>query len=894
MVAFRRFRLWLRCLLRPGSVERELREELLLHLELETEKNIRSGMTPEAARRKAMVDFGGVERFKEQARDERRTRGLEDVFADLRNAGRTLRRSPGFAAVTVLTLGLGIGANTALFSVVNGVLLEPLPYHESENLVYINTYWTAESGFEFADYPVGSPEYFDYKSQNRTMEAVAAVSTEPITVVDGEGDPEVIRAGWVSPSMFRVLRMPPLLGRTLVEEDGGPQPAQVVVLSHGFWERRFGGDSTVVGRRIALGMEVSAEPIRAEIVGVMPPGFGYPDSGIQLWGPLPLDPARTWRGGHWFDMLGRLGRGVTFEEAKAEMAAIMEQWAVTYPDHHVGHGLQMRPLLEEEVGEARSALLLLMGSVVVVLLIACANVASLLLARGEGRRREVAVRSALGAGRGRLIQHVMAESFLLAVVGGVLGLLLAWLGVKGLLLLEAGTIPRVEEIGLDARALAFTGGVVLLTTLLFGLAPALRESRPEAAAALRDAGLRSTASPGRLRFRRGIVVFEVALSVMLVVAGGLMVRSFRGLLQEDPGFPERELLFAQFTLPAAEYEPEEAALFYDGLVARARALPGVEAATLMSRPPLLWEDQNGRFHIEGRPAAPTAPSCCMASFLHVGEGMFETLGVPLLRGRLFGPDDHRVESPGVAVVDQATAERWWPGEDPLGQRLNVSAGDGPWYEVVGVVGNVTYDGPGVVWPTFYMPFAQTARTHPFLTLSAYLVLRTTGDPAATVPALRQVVRELDPGLAIAGTFTMEGIMGNAVARPRFVLSLMGLFAVLALALADIGIYGVMAYGVALQRSEIGIRRALGAEEWEVLGMVLRQGLTLAGTGMALGLVGAAAGTRVLERFLHEVSPTDPLTFAVVAVGVVVVALLASWLPARRAGGVDPLEALRMG
>jgi predicted permease len=373
-----------------------------------------------------------------------------------------------------------------------------------------------------------------------------------------------------------------------------------------------------------------------------------------------------------------------------------------------------------------------------------------------------------------------------------------------------------------------------------------------------------------------------------------MVRSFRALLQEDPGFAERELLFAQFTLPAAEYEPEEAALFYDGLVARARALPGVEAATLMSRPPLLWEDQNGRFHIEGRPTAPTAPSCCMASFLHVGEGMFETLGVPLLRGRLFGPDDHRVESPEVAVVDQATAERWWPGEDPIGKRLNISADDGPWYEVVGVVGNVTYDGPGVVWPTFYMPFAQTARTHPFVTLSSYLVLRTADDPGAVLPALRQVVREMDPGLAIAGTFTMEEVMGRAVARPRFVLSLMGLFAVVALALADIGIYGVMAYGVALQRSEIGIRRALGAEEWEVLGMVLRQGLTLAGTGMALGLVGAAAGTRILERFLHEVSPTDPLTFAVVALGVVAVALLASWLPARRAGGVDPLEAMRVG
>jgi predicted permease len=887
-----RLRHWLRCLLRPGALERELREEILLHLEMETARNLRAGMAPEEARRKAMIDFGGAERFLEQTRRERPTRGLEDFLTDLRGAARSLWKSPGFAAVTVLTLALGIGANTALFSVVSAVLLTPLPYDDSESLVYINSYWTAESGFEFADYPVGSPEYFDYLNQNRTMESVAAVSTEPITVTEGAGDPGVVRAGLVSPSMFTVLRAPPFLGRTLVEEDGGARPAQVVVLSHDFWQRRFGGDSTVVGRRIALGMEVSREPVRAEIVGVMPPGFAYPDRGIQLWGPLPLDPARSWRGGHWFDMIARLARGATLEQARAEMASLMEQWAVAYPDHHVGHGLQMRPLLEEEVGAARQTLLLLMGSVTFVLLLACANVASLLLARGEGRRREVAMRAALGAGRGRLAQYVLAESFLLAVAGGLLGLLLAWLGVKGLLLLEGGAIPRVDEIGLDGGVLVFTGSAVLLTTLLFGLVPALREARPDPADTLREAGHRFTAAASRLRFRRGIVVFEVALSVLLVVGAGLMARSFRALLREDPGFSARNLLFAQFTLPAAQYEPKAAVLFYDGLLARARALPGVEGATLTSRPPLLWEDQNGRFHIEGRPVAPSAPSCCMASFLHVGEGYFETLGVSLLRGRLLEAEDHRSDAPGVAVVDQASAERWWPGEDPLGQRISISAGEGPWYEVVGVVGNVTYDGPGVVWPTSYMAHNQTARAAPFATLSTYLVLRTAGDPGAMLPALREVVRELDPSLAIAGNATMEAVMGGAVAAPRFVLSLMGLFAAVVLSLAAIGIYGVMAFGVALRRGEIGIRRALGAEGGEVVGMVLRQGILLVALGLLLGLAGALAATRLVAGLLHEVSPTDPATYLAVAVVILGVAVVAAFVPARRASGVDPLEALR--
>jgi len=892
MVDSRRIRLWLNALFKPGRVERELKEELLLHLELEIEKNTRSGMGEEEARRKALLDFGGVERYEEQTRDVRRTRFVENVLSDIRQAVKRLLKAPGFATVTILTLGIGIGANTAIFSVVSGVLLQPLPYHQSENLVYINSYWTPESGYDFADYPVGSPEYFDYKNQTRTMESVAAVSTEPITITEGSGEPEVVRAGWVSPSMFTVLRTPPLLGRTLIDADGGAEPAQVVVLSYDLWQRRFGADSTVVGRRMALGMEVSEEPILAEIVGVMPAGFGYPDRGVQLWGPLPLDPARSWRGGHWFDMIGRLASGATFQQGDAEMRAMMEQWAVAYPDHHVGHGLQMRPLLEEEVGNVRPALILLLVSVAFVLLIACANVASLLLTRAESRRREVAVRSALGAGRGRLFQQVLTESFVLAAIGGGLGLLLAWVGVEGLMTMEAGTIPRVEEIGLDGSVLIFTGAVVLVTTLLFGMIPALREAKPNPADTLRDAGTRTTADRHRIRIRQGIVVAEVAFGVLLVIGAGLMVRSFQRLLAEDPGFETENLLFARFTLPAADYEPEEAVAFFDQLLEGTRGLPTVANATLMSRPPLRWEDQNGRFHIEGRSVAASGPMCCVASPVTVGDEYFETLGLSLIQGRLLGPGDHSIDAPSAVVIDEAAAERWWPGEDPLGQRIRLGNEDTPWSSVVGIVGNITFDGPGELWPHFYHAHNGTARTHPFLTLSTYLTVRTAGNPSDVLGSVRQVVYDLNPNLAIAGSYTMEEVMAEAVARPRFIMSILSVFACVALILGAIGIYGVMSYGVALRAGEIGIRRALGAGSGEVVGMVLRQSLVLTGLGALIGLGGAFAGTRTLAGFLHEVSPTDPLTFLAVAVGICVVALLATLVPARRASGVDPLEALR--
>lgn len=885
-----RLRLWIRSLLRRSDVENELDEELRHHLDLEIEKNVRNGMTPQDARRKALVDFGGVERFKEQARTARITRSLEDAFADLGMAFRRLRQAPRFSTLTVLTLALGIGATTAIFSVVNGVLLEPLPYDGAESLVYMNTYFLPESGYDFPEYAVGSPEYFDYANESRSMEAVAAVSTESVTLTAGAGDPEVVRGAWVSPSMFTVLRTPPLLGRTLVEADGGAEPAAVAVLSYDLWQRRFGGDSAVVGQRVNLGVEIEEEATPSEIVGVMPQGFSHPGPGIQLWAPLPLDPARTWRGGHWFTMIGRLAQGVTFEEANGELRAMMERWAGIYPDHHVGHGLFMEPLLDHEVGEARPTLLLLLGATGFVLLVACANVASLLLARGEGRRREVAVRTALGAQRKRITREFLMESSLLAALGGGLGLLLAWVGVPYLLTLEPGNLPRLEGVDLDTRVLAFAVGAVLLTTLLFGLVPAFREARADPVDALRDSSSRTTSGPRRMRFRKGLVVAEVALSVLLVIGAGLMTRSFRNLLVEDPGIDTENLLFARFSLPAAQYTPEGAREFYGRLSEGVRALPGVVGVSFISRPPLAWHDQEGRFHIEGRPEAVSGPLCCVGSTISAGDELFELLGVPLVRGRLFTKDENRWDGPPVVVVDEAAAARYWPGEDPIGQHVGYGTPDQEWVEVVGVVGSVTYDGPGMEFPTLYSPSNQVPN---FAARSRYLVVRTANDPTALIGGIRGVVRSLDPAQAIASTFTMDDLQTETLARPRFVLTLLGVFAGVALFLGAVGIYGVISHAVAARAGEIGIRRALGAQEITVVGMVLKEGMALAGAGLGLGLVGGVVGARVLAGLLYQVRPTDPTTLVVVAGVVLTVAALATLFPALRASGVDPLEALRI-
>jgi len=817
---------------------------------------------------------------------------MDRIVQDVRYAIRNLARSPAFAATAALTLAIGIGANTVIFGVVNGVLLEPLPYPEPDDLVAIYTYFRPESGYDFPKYAVGSPEYFDYLHQNRTMASVAAISTEALTIAAGTGEPEIVTAGYVSSSMFTVLQVPPLLGRALISADDGPDPQPVFVLSYDLWQRRFGGDSTVIGRTLEVGLDVAEYGSVGEIVGVMPEGFAFPTPDTQLWTQLPLDPARTWRGAHWFYMIGRLAPGVTFEQADVEMETLMAQWAIDYPDHHVGHGLFLMPLLDDYVGNVRPALLLLLAAVGFLLLIACANVANLLLARAEGRRRELAVRGALGARPGRLLQQLLTESLVLALFGGALGVIFAALGIEVLLALQPGTIPRAMNVGLDARVVAFVGAAVLLTTVVFGLLPAFRGAAADLSQMLNEAGRAVSPSRARLRSRRALVVAEIALAVLLVVGAGLTVKSFWLLLGEEPGFRKENLLVARFALPASEYTAERALTFYSELVDRVEALPGVRSAATISRPPVLYDRSHGRFHIEGRPGVQSGPFCCTGSNVAVGPGAIETLGIPLLRGRL--PDERdRAGATPVVVVDERLALRYWPGEDPIGKRIRFTATEGPWHTVVGVVGNVRYDGLDTESPTFYFAYEGWQDIIHFMMGSMSIVVRSAGEPAALAGPVREVVRALDPNLVILRMQTVDDIISASVARPRFIMTTLGVFALVALLLGMIGVYGVVSHGVAQRTNEIGVRIALGARAGEVTGLVLRQGMPAVLIGAGFGLAAAFATTRAMAGLLYEVSPTDPWTFALVAAAVVLVALAASYIPARRASRVDPIEALRV-
>ncbi len=810
---------------------------------------------------------------------------------DVRYAFRNLRQSPSFAVVAVLTLAISIGANTAIFSVVNGVLLQPLPYGNPEDLLAIYTYWRPESGRDVPQYAVGSPEYFDYLDQNRSMESVAAISTELVTITAGEGDPEIVIGGYVSASMFAVLQTPPLLGRTLVAEDDGAKPSPVFVLSHSLWQRRFGGDPNVIGRTLEVGLELDEVGNSGPIVGVMPEGFAFPTENTEFWTQLPLDRARTWRGGHWFYMIARLAPGITFEKADAEMKTMMENWAKVYPDHHTGHGLFMMPLLDDYVGNVRPAILLLLGAVGFVLLIACANVANLLLARGEGRLREIAVRSALGAGRRRLVKQLLTESLTLSAIGGVLGIALSHVGIVSLLALEDGSIPRTALIGLDGRVLVFTMSIVILTSLIFGLLPALQTASLDLSRAFKIGGRSATASRERMALRKVLIVAEMALAILLVIGAGLVIKSFRQLMNVDPGFRTENMLTARLSLPSGDYPSDRAVAFFTRLTEELKGLPGVESAAVVSRPPLYMDRSASQFLIEGRPDSSPTESGLNASHVMVGRGSFETLQIPLVSGRLLDETD-RPGTPLTVVIDEDMARMYWPGENPIGAKIRFGRTDGPWHTIVGIVGNARFDGLNKKHPTYYFDQVQAAAWMDHMSRTASVIVHTSTDPTALAGPLRETVRRLDPNLPIVHLQTMDELVSKSLARPRFIMMLLGVFAGIALVLGAIGVYGVMSHGVAQRTGEIGIRIAMGAKRAEVAGMVLRQGMGLALAGVLLGLVASLGAARSLAGFLFNVSTTDTSTYTAVAIVMVAVALLASYLPARRASKVDPIDALR--
>jgi putative ABC transport system permease protein len=800
---------------------------------------------------------------------------MDTLRQDIAYAVRQLSRAPGFALIAVATVALGIGANSAIFSVVNAVLLRPLPYAEPHQLVRVTQTWKGVPG------PYSPPNVLDVQATATSFASRAAISGSSLSLT-GRGAPVSLDGAEVSASFFDVLRVRLLHGRPFTRDENEPGRTRVVVLGHSVWRERFASDPGIVGSAIVLDREPHV------VVGIAPEGFAHPE-GAQLWKPLEHD-ARFLvksRGAWYLDVIGRLRPGTGLPAARDEVSAIAARLAEQYPAANEGVGARVTSLHESLVGGSRRALLVLLGAVGLVLLIACVNVANLLLARGAARHAELAVRTALGASKGRLVRQLLTESVLLAVCGGAAGLLLAAVSLDALRALPAG-MARMTEVRIDPSVVAFASLLSLATGLLFGVLPALQASAQVTAQALRE-GARSVVGPGRTR--AALVVGQTALAMMLLAGAGLLIRSFAQLQRVDPGFDTRSALTLSLSLPDAAYTKDaQRAAFYDALLTRVAALPGVRSAGAVSGLPLTGTRFVLSFSVEGRPPVPPAqePSLELRA---VTPGYFAALGVPILRGRGFLQSD-TAEAPEVVVLSETAVRRHFPGEDPLGKRLRIGLGRGEGKPnaggvVVGIVRDVKEHGLAAAHPPeVYLPHAQVSFS------SMDVVVRTVVPPLSLAPAVEQAVHGLDPELPIVGTKTLEDVVARSLSEPRFQTVLLGAFGSTALLLAALGIFGVMSYAVARRTREFGIRVALGAAPGDVRRMVLRQALVLAVSGVGAGLLGAAAGSRVLAGLLFELSPTDPVTLGTVALLLTATALGASYLPARRATRVDPLEVLR--
>ena len=809
---------------------------------------------------------------------------MNTLTQDLRYAVRALRRSPGFTAVALATLALGIGANTAIFSVVNAVLLEPLPFPDSGRLVAFYQTLPAR-GVTTAG--VSFPNYSDFAGRSRSFEQLGAIRMHDYTLT-GQGEPALVVGGTVTGNVFAMLRTRPLLGRGLAASDEAPDAPPVAVLSEKLWREHFGGDPAAVGRTLRLDERVFT------VVGVMPAAFHSPPDKppAELWASLVQDPVfgdlRQKRGGHYLTVVGRLRPGVTLDAAQAELATIARGLAQQYPKENENWGVRLVPLAESLVAGVRTALWVLLGAVSLVFLIACVNVANLMLVRSSGRARELAVRTALGAGRGRLARQLLTEALALGLGGGALGIALALAGMKALRAWLPADLPRVTEVAIDGRVLLFSFLASLAATLVFGAGPALAAGRANLSAALREGSAGAGESGKRRRLRSLLIAGETAFSFVLLVAAALLIRSFVRLQEVPLGFRPDGVLTAGMSLPRTQYaKPEQWRGFYGSLVEHLRSEPGVESAAAALPLPLTGGGLNFAFSIEGRADEGAGANDRTANYTSATTEYFRVMGVPLAAGRTF--DERDVPgAPQVCVVSTAFAHRYFPGEDPIGKRLVFGFQEPVAREIVGVVGDVKRDGLALPsQPEMYVPFAQD----PWW--AAYAVVRTSGgDPARLSSAMRADVQALDPTLPIENIAPMRSFVDDSVAQPRFRTTLLGLFGAAALLLAVLGIYGVISYSVGRRTREVGIRLALGAAPGDVLRMVLGEGLALVGVGLALGLAGAFLATRSLSSLLFEVSRLDAGSWAGVAVLLLLAGLAASWIPARRATRVDPVSALR--
>ncbi|HEX4440655.1 MAG TPA: ABC transporter permease [Thermoanaerobaculia bacterium] len=862
--------------------DRELDDELAAWVRLRADELIAEGHDPEAARRRAAIELGGAEQVKESVRDVRRGSLVEQTLRDVRYALRGMARAPGFTAAAILALSLGIGASVAIFSVVRAVLLRPLPYREPGRLAVI-----LHRRFN----PTAPANFLDWRRTSRAFADMGAVESWTPNL-SGAGDSESVPALRVTAGLLPMVGTPPHLGRLFLPGEDQPGRDRVAILGDGLWRRRFGADPGVVGRTIALNGE------KYEIVGVMPRGFDFPvfwARGRELWVPLAFGERVSSRTGFSLRVFGRLASGATMAGARAEIASITGELEKRFPG--TNRDVTVTPLTEAVVGDVRPALLVLTGAVGLLLLIGCANVAHMLLARAAARTREVALRNALGATRSRLIRQLLTESVVLSAASGAVGVTLAAAAVRGLTALAPAFLPRVESVSLDPAVLAFGVALALVTGAAFGLVPALQTSRGDVAAALREGERGSSAGSRVCRLRSILVSSEFALAIVLLVGAGLLARSFLGLHRIDPGFdPEGALTATVSVAGTADADPGRRGAFYERLLDSSRAVPGVTAAGMINHLPLAGDIWGFPYDVEGRPPAPPGDAS-FATYRVVMPGYFAAMRIPLRAGRDFTPAD-RLGAPGAAIVNESFARREWPGQSAVGKRVTFDEEDGRplWRTVVGVAPDVVRGS----WtakpePEAYMPYLQE-RSYlerpgsPFQYMT--LVVRGSGDPASLAAPLRRAVAALDPSATVSDVQSLRRVVGEATADTRFYLVLFGIFAASAAALAGIGIFGVVSYAVSRRTREFGIRMALGAGRGELVAMVLAESMRVALAGSAAGIAGALALTGLMRGLLYGVEARDPVTIVGVALLLAAIALVASWLPARRASRIDPRTALQ--
>jgi putative ABC transport system permease protein len=815
---------------------------------------------------------------------------MDNLGKDIRYAFRALRRQPAFALITILTLALGIGANTAVFSVVNGVLLRPLGYPQPERLEFITSQFP---GLGFNQFWVSLPEFVEFRDHNESFSSVGAYNVGAANL--GTSTPSRPVMALVTPELMPTLGVPPLRGRTFTAADSVPNAPNVAILSHELWQRSFGGDEKVIGRTVRI------NDAPTQVVGIMPRGFDVHDQKVELWLPLTIDPSTfvNRRGGHFLYLVGRLKDGVTRGQALADVDRMLANWrsfaSQGHIPNHPNHRLRLDPLQEDVVGGVRRALIVLQAAVGFVLLIACANLANLLIARADSRRREYAVRAALGASRARLFQQLLTEGMMLAVAAAVLGAGLAYAGLRALVSVNPDAIPRTSEIRVDVPVLLFTLGVAALTGLVFALVPLFHIRADGVGQAVKEAGTRTTAGGARVWVRSGLVVAEVALAVTLVVGAGLLIRSFLNLMRVDLGFDRSQLSTFGVVLPAPKYDPQRRVAFYADLTARLRALPGVQGVAAMSGlPPLRNVNANDTDfeHIPNNRPQGSTPAENVDFYQFVTLGYADTMGIPVVAGRSFEPAD--TGGNPVLLINEASAKRFFADRDPIGQRVKPGFGPNtPWFTVIGVLKDVKQGGVAEVAGTeIYMLADQLPKHASFAPGSMNFVVRSSMPFDTLAPQFRTAVSSIDSELPVVRMREMDDVVDAAVARPRFMTVLLGVFAGLALLLAAVGTYGVLSYLVSERRQEIGIRMALGADRGRILRLVLARGLVLCGIGLVLGLAASLGLNRVLGALLFNVAPTDPRTLAGVAVIIAAVATIACVVPAWRATRVDPLVVLR--